>query len=57
MFIVGLPALSLGALAPGCGGEMRARHAGLGTYSPVVTFKRGEDGLFACVRDIKLYKT
>jgi len=37
--------------------EMRARHAGLGTFSPIVTVKRGPDGLFTCVRDIKLEKT
>ena len=34
--------------------EMRARYAGLGTFSPVVTAKRGGDGVFTCVRDIRL---
>jgi protocatechuate 3,4-dioxygenase, beta subunit len=37
--------------------EMRARHAGLGTFSPIVHAKRGADGVFACVRDIRLEKT
>ncbi|HWS86918.1 MAG TPA: hypothetical protein VN282_08130 [Pyrinomonadaceae bacterium] len=37
--------------------DMRARHAGLGTFSPIVTVKRGPDGVSACVRDIKLEKT
>ena len=37
--------------------EMRARYAGLGTFSPIVSAKRGDSGLFACVRDIKLDKT
>ena len=36
---------------------MRARYAGLGTFSPIVTVKRGTDGVFACVRDIRLDKT
>ena len=36
---------------------MRARYAGLGTFSPVVTVKRGDEGVFACVRDIRLEKT
>jgi protocatechuate 3,4-dioxygenase beta subunit len=37
--------------------DMRTRHAGLGTFSPIVTPKRGGDGVFACVRDIRLEKT
>ena len=37
--------------------DMRARYAGLGTFSPIVTPKRGADGLFAFVRDIRLEKT
>ena len=37
--------------------EMSARYAGLGTFSPVVSAKRGADGVFACVRDIRLEKT
>lgn len=37
--------------------DMRARHTGLGAFSPVVTVKRGDDGVYACVRDIKLDKT
>ena len=37
--------------------EMRARHAGLGTFSPIVSVKRGGDGVYACVRDIRLEKT
>lgn len=37
--------------------EMRARYAGLGTFSPIVTAKRGGDGVYACVRDIRLEKT
>lgn len=36
--------------------EMRARHTGLGTFSPVMTTRRAPDGLFACVRDIRLDK-
>ncbi|MET0647910.1 MAG: protocatechuate 3,4-dioxygenase [Pyrinomonadaceae bacterium] len=34
-----------------------ARYAHLGTFSPVVSAKRGGDGVFACVRDIRLEKT
>lgn len=37
--------------------DMRARYANLGTYSPIVSIKRGDGGLFACVRDIRLEKT
>jgi protocatechuate 3,4-dioxygenase beta subunit len=37
--------------------EMRARHTGLGTFSPIVTAKRGGDGVYACVRDIRLEQT
>ena len=37
--------------------EMRARHAGLGTFSPIVNAKRGADGVYACVRDLRLDKT
>jgi protocatechuate 3,4-dioxygenase, beta subunit len=37
--------------------ELRARHAGLGTFSPIMSAKRGDGGLFACVRDIRLKKT
>lgn len=36
---------------------MRARYADLGTFSPIVSVKRGDGGLFACVRDIKLEQT
>jgi protocatechuate 3,4-dioxygenase beta subunit len=36
---------------------MRGRFAGLGAFSPIVTPKRGADGLFAFVRDIRLEKT
>jgi protocatechuate 3,4-dioxygenase beta subunit len=35
---------------------MRARHAGLGAFSPIVSAKRGADGVFAFVRDIRLEK-
>ncbi len=34
-----------------------AQYAGLGTFSPIVTPKRGADGALVCVRDIKLDKT
>lgn len=37
--------------------EMRARYTGLGTFSPIVTVKRGADGVYECVRDIRLEKT
>jgi len=37
--------------------EMRARYTGLGTFSPIVTVQRGGDGVFACVRDIRLEQT
>ena len=37
--------------------EMRERYAGLGTFSPIASAKRGADGVFACVRDIRLEKT
>lgn len=37
--------------------DMHARYAGLGTFSPIVTPKRGADGVFAFVRDIRLEKT
>lgn len=37
--------------------EMRARYANLGTFSPLVSIKRGADGVYACVRDIRLEKT
>ena len=37
--------------------DVRARNAHLGTFSPIVSAKRGGDGVFACVRDIKLEKT
>ena len=36
---------------------VRARHTGLGTFSPIVTVKRGPDGVYTCVRDIRLEKT
>ncbi len=36
---------------------MSARYAHLGAFSPVVSAKRGGDGVFACVRDIRLEKT
>jgi len=36
--------------------ELRARYTGLGTFSPVVNVKRGADGVYACVRDIRLEK-
>jgi protocatechuate 3,4-dioxygenase beta subunit len=34
-----------------------AHYAGLGTFSPIVAVRRGADGLFACVRDLRLEKT
>jgi len=37
--------------------DMHARYSGLGTFSPIVTVRRGPDGVFTCVRDIKLEKT
>jgi protocatechuate 3,4-dioxygenase beta subunit len=37
--------------------DMRARYAHLGIFSPLVSAKRGDNGLFACVRDIRLEKT
>ncbi|HEX7316785.1 MAG TPA: hypothetical protein VF297_22985 [Pyrinomonadaceae bacterium] len=37
--------------------EMRARYNGLGTFSPIVNAKRGADGVFAFVRDIRLEQT
>ena len=37
--------------------EMSARYAGLGTFPPVVNAKRGADGVYACVRDIRLETT
>jgi protocatechuate 3,4-dioxygenase beta subunit len=37
--------------------DMRARFAGLGTFSPIVTPKRGGGDVFAFVRDIRLEKT
>jgi protocatechuate 3,4-dioxygenase, beta subunit len=37
--------------------EMSARYASLGAFSPVVSAKRRADGVFACVRDIRLEKT
>jgi protocatechuate 3,4-dioxygenase beta subunit len=37
--------------------EMRAKYAGLGTFSPVMSAKRGAEGVYACVRDIRLEKT
>ena len=37
--------------------DMRARYANLGTFSPIVSVKRNDRGVFACVRDIKLEKT
>lgn len=36
--------------------EMRARYAGLDTFSPIVNVKRGADGIYACARDIRLEK-
>ena len=36
---------------------MHARYAQLGTFSPIVTGKRGDDGVYAFVRDIRLEKT
>ncbi len=36
--------------------EMSARYAGLGSFSPVVSAKRRADGVYACVRDIRLEK-
>lgn len=37
--------------------DLRARYTGLATFSPIVTLKRSGNGVFACVRDIKLEKT
>jgi protocatechuate 3,4-dioxygenase, beta subunit len=37
--------------------DMRARYSGLGSFSPIVTVRRGLDGVFTCVRDIRLEKT
>lgn len=37
--------------------QMSARYAHLGTYSPIVSAKRHDGGVFACVRDIRLEKT
>lgn len=37
--------------------DLRARYKGLGTFSPIVTPRRGADGVYVCVRDIKLEKT
>ena len=37
--------------------DMRARYANLGTFSPIVMPRRGSDGVYAFVRDIKLEKT
>jgi protocatechuate 3,4-dioxygenase beta subunit len=37
--------------------DMRARYAGLGTFSPIVAVKPGAGGVFTCVRDIRLEKT
>lgn len=37
--------------------DMRARYANLGTFSPIVSAGRGDGGVFACVRDIRLEKT
>jgi protocatechuate 3,4-dioxygenase beta subunit len=37
--------------------ELRARYNGLGTFSPIMSTKRSDGGVFACVRDIKLEKT
>ena len=37
--------------------EMRARYANLGTFSPIMSTKRSDGGVFACVRDIKLEKS
>ena len=34
--------------------EMRAKHADQGTFSPIMSVTRGEDGTLRCVRDIKL---
>jgi protocatechuate 3,4-dioxygenase beta subunit len=34
-----------------------AQYAGLGSFSPIVAVKRGPDGVFACVRDIRLEET
>lgn len=34
-----------------------AQYAGLGSFSPIVNVTRGPDGVFTCVRDIKLEKT
>jgi protocatechuate 3,4-dioxygenase beta subunit len=37
--------------------ELRARYANLGTFSPIMSTKRSDGGVYACVRDIKLEKT
>ena len=37
--------------------EMRAKYAGLGAFSPIVSTKRGADGVLVCARDIRLEKT
>jgi len=37
--------------------EMRAKYAGLGTFSPILSPKRGDDGVLVCVRHIKLEST
>jgi protocatechuate 3,4-dioxygenase, beta subunit len=37
--------------------EMRAKFANLGTFSPIMNAKRGDDGVLTCVRDIKLERT
>jgi protocatechuate 3,4-dioxygenase, beta subunit len=34
--------------------DVRKRFEGLGTFSPVMPVKRGDDGVLRCVRDIKL---
>ena len=37
--------------------DLRARYTGLGSFAPIVAVKRGADGVFSFVRDIKLEKT
>ncbi|HEX8146875.1 MAG TPA: hypothetical protein VF591_06825 [Pyrinomonadaceae bacterium] len=37
--------------------EMRARYAGLGAFSPIVSTERGADGVLVCARDIRLENT
>lgn len=37
--------------------EMRARYAGLGAFSPIMSATRGDGGVYACVRDIRLEQT